>query len=140
MTPQEIFTASVVGIVRQGAPAIERETAEGYENPQCRYHTNDVNGKALYCAVGILLSPEAAKMLSSKSTGGIMSVLDVAANDPTVGVLIPEWVRSNSQLLQELQMAHDEASDFMGTTFVTEFKKAARTIAKRHELQMPEGM
>jgi hypothetical protein len=116
MTPQEIFTKSVIAMVEQGCQS-KKETGL----PACCY----AGPGGLTCAVGALIDRETAKRWDE--IGGIESIVEQLPD-------LPDWITENVELLDRLQMAHDQRADY----FVPEFLAAAKEIAKDFHLTMPD--
>jgi hypothetical protein len=98
MTPQEIFDTVARHLFTQGQRAGYERNREDYgdESFACRYR----GPGGTTCAVGVLI-PDAAYDPEMEGAGVTM-LLD------SFGPGLPAWMRDNHELLDRLQMVHDQ--------------------------------
>jgi hypothetical protein len=114
-TPQELFDKAYLGLVAQGK--------RSYENG-CKYRTKD----GLKCAVGFLIDDKTAEEWDN--FGSIDQVkCHIDRED------LPDWLFTNSPMLQRIQQAHDDLAD--DDAFIIEFKHEMANIATSYGLKVP---
>ena len=120
MTPQEIFNFSVNHMRKQGVRAYRGKI------DLCSYRTPE----GLSCAVGCFINDDklAKEMDNLKGPNNIDSII----NTPDLGRKLPDWMRDNVNLLQDLQHLHDL---YLGTD---QFEGEVRSIAVFHGLEVPK--
>ena len=103
MTPQEIFDTVARHLFTQGKRAgYERNKEDhGEESFACRYR--GPSGTA--CAVGALI-PDAAYDPEMEGAG-VLRLIDNYGPD------LPPWMRDNFELLDRLQMVHDQGAHWI---------------------------
>jgi len=103
MTPQEIFDTVARHLFTQGERAgYERNREDcGDESFACRYR--GPGGTA--CAVGVLI-PDAVYDPEMEGAG-VMLLID------NFGPNLPPWMRDNFELLDRLQMVHDQEAHWI---------------------------
>lgn len=123
MTPQEIFDKAYIGVVTQG-----RKSDKGHKG--CSYLTED----GLKCGVGHLLDAETAKIWDKYEDSSVGTIVMRDRPDS----MVPSWmkVRSNLELLNSIQRAHDNSNG--DKDFVFRFKWEMDGIAKENNLTIPE--
>ena len=98
MTPQEIFDTVARHLFTQGERSIAASTDYYEDDVNCMYRSPS----GMTCAVGCLI-PDAAylpSMEGSGATGLCRMFSDV----------LPKWMAENSELLDYLQMTHDQVA------------------------------
>lgn len=135
MTPQEIFDKAFAGIVAQGKPAFSLESG-------CEYVKEDGSR----CAVGVLLDEETAKSWTKGFVGSVEDLMYDFQREggTTYGVTIPQWVFDNVELLEEMQVAHDQSArlTYVGSPelWLGDFVDRMKTVAKTFGLKFPEEL
>jgi hypothetical protein len=103
MTPQEIFDTVARHLFTQGERAgiVHDDDADRNEGFSCRYR--GPCGTA--CAVGKLIPDDAYE--PAMEGCGVTMLID------SFGPYLPEWMRDNYELLDRLQMVHDQEAHWI---------------------------
>lgn len=124
MTRQELFTRAYNGTVKQG---VQAQTLNG-----CYYCSDDSD---LMCGVGHAVGRDFAKILQVEGGGVAVSDLRIS-----VASELPGWITDNSDLLDEIQAAHDcSLVPMKGMAWLDYFKAEMAAIAKKHGLILEEA-
>lgn len=136
-TLQEIFDTAYLGLIAQGAPAVDSDYS-------CKYRTPD----GLKCAVGMLIADEHYKQdFENVPVRSARTREEDPLECASMLELGTALERSGIDLLQargmlvEMQRAHDEYARKLvpPMPFVAYIRDAFAAIAARHHLTVPEG-
>lgn len=122
ITEQGIFNFVYRFIVKQGKAAMDRPGLF------CQYRAKDERGQTTACAAGCLITDEEARQLGP---GSWRSQEDIN---------IPERFLPFTELIQELQAAHDEPTKrglYSGPGYVFAFKSRMAVVACKYGLTVP---
>lgn len=129
MTPQEIFDKAYIGVMKQGVASVKPSAI--FNNFTCCAYRG-LNGKTA-CGVGHLIDDETAREWDM--IGSIIDVIYTLEEDD-----LPPWVVPNKNLLEDIQMSHDDAHHCGSDTdpFLTRFHSNMKEAAEKHSLIIPK--
>lgn len=123
MTPQEIFDAAAIGVIKQGRASVSGPGGK------CLYRGPD----GTKCAAGHLIPDE---VYDCRMDDGETSFTDVSMKFKNV---LPSYMSTEHgrELILSLQCAHDDASALRyGPAFIEEFIRGLERVSLRYGLSM----
>jgi hypothetical protein len=131
MNRQEIFNKAYLGILAQGQ--CSTNVAGG-----CVYRNKD----GMACAVGQLIDDDTAKLWDSQDDTSICAIYHNAQpddEDEGSGLVMPDWVCSNIELLDKIQSAHDVLREYKNPeSFRIHWKTLMADVAEIYKLEIPQ--
>jgi hypothetical protein len=116
--PQALFNEAYIGVMMQGKPSRDLDT--------CKYLTND----GLRCGIGWLIDDATATEWDSLENSHILTIVE--------SLSAPDWIKSNAELLADIQDAHDKIRKYSGPENFRElFYDRMAFVAERHGLTVP---
>lgn len=123
MTRQEMFTTAYLGVIAQGGPS----TSPDFQG--CAYR--GANGRK--CGVGQIMTDE-----EYNPGMEIKNVATLVEEESQLSFTVPTWLVEEKEFLQDLQLAHDNASeDADGEEFIAYFRNNMRNLASDYDLTVP---
>lgn len=157
MTPQEMFNRAYLGVIAQGRPSVTSTGTCCYYDSDGGIPSDDSN--VAMCGIGHVLGKELAFDWAAQLRGSLDDIrascinVDEELDQHTFKEEVPDYIRDNWDLAEQLQCAHDSAANDVGiiagpfsttdwpehmpTGFIPIFKMSMELIAKHHQLTIP---